>query len=241
MANIETQDVTYEAGGKSLRGHLAKPASPNGAGVIVVHEWWGLNDYIRGRAAKLAELGYTALAADMYGDGVVADNPEQANELMSAALGDVAGIEARFKAAAGLLESQDAVGAGKLAAIGYCFGGAVVLHAARIGMPLAGVVSFHGSLGSFHKPEAGSVKAKILVCHGGADALVPEDDVNAFKAEMSEAKADCDFRAYDGALHGYTNPEATAKGEKYGMPLAYHAEADAQSWQDMQDFFTKIF
>ncbi len=240
MANIETKDVNYEAGGTALKGHLATPAQANGAGVIVVHEWWGLNDYIRGRAAQLAELGYTALAADMYGDGQIADNPEQANTLMSAALGDVAAIEARFTAACNLLASQPSVRDGKIAAMGYCFGGAVVLHAARIGTPLAGVVSFHGSLGSFHKPAPGTVKAKILVCHGGADALVPEDDINAFKAEMDAAKADYDFRVYDGALHGYTNPGATEKGEKYGMPLAYNPAADTQSWKDMQAFFEKV-
>jgi dienelactone hydrolase len=241
MTNIETKDVSYEAAGTSLKGHLATPAAPNGAGVIVVHEWWGLNDYVRGRARKLAELGYTALAADMYGDGKTADNPEQANALMSAALGDVAAIEARFKAACDLLESQSSVESGKLAAIGYCFGGAVVLHAARIGLPLAGVVSFHGALGSFHDPAPGSVKAKVLVCHGGADALVPEADIAAFKAQMDAAKADYRFVAYDGALHGYTNPEATAKGKQYGMPLAYDEKADEQSWQDMRDFFRKIF
>ncbi len=240
MATIETKDVTYDAGNTTLKGHLATPADANGAGVIVVHEWWGLNDYIRGRAAQLAELGYTALAADMYGNGEVADHPERANDLMSAALGDVPAIEARFNAACNLLASQDSVETGKVAAIGYCFGGAVVLHAARIGTDLAGIVSFHGSLGSFHKPAPGTVKARILVCHGGADVLVPEDDVTAFKAEMDAAQASYEFKAYDGALHGYTNPTATANGEKYGMPLAYNEQADKQSWQDMQAFFKKI-
>ena len=241
MASVTTKDVSYEANGTTLKGHLATPAEPNGAGVVVVHEWWGINDYIRGRARQLAELGYTALAADMYGDGQTADAPEGATKLMSAALGDVPAIEARFKAACDLLESRDGVHSGKLAAIGYCFGGAVVLHAARVGMPLAGVVSFHGSLGSFHKPAPGSVRAKILVCHGAADALVPQSDVEKFKAEMDAAKADYELVEYAGALHGYTNPAATEKGKQYGMPLAYDKKADEQSWNDMQKLFSEIF
>lgn len=241
MSTVQTKEVTYSAGESTMKGHLAVPASPNGAGVVVVHEWWGLNDYIRGRADQLAALGYTALAADIYGDGQTADGPEQANKLMTGVLSDIPTGAARFKAACDLLQSQPAVEQGKLAAIGYCFGGAIVLHAARIGMPLAGVVSFHGSLGSFHTPAAGSVKAKILVCHGEADALVPADDVAAFKKEMDGAEADYRFVAYPGALHGFTNPQATANGQKYGLPLAYDAAVDKQSWQDMKKFFDEVF
>lgn len=241
MAKPTTKEVTYSAGGTSLKGYLATPETPNGAGVIVVHEWWGLNDYIRGRAVQLAELGFTALAADMYGDGATADDPAQANQLMTAVLGNIASGEARFAAALDVLRGQAGVEPGKIAAIGYCFGGAIVLHAARKGMPLAGVVSFHGSLGSFHTPAKGTVKAKILVCHGAADALVPADDVAGFKKEMDGAGADYEIVAYPGALHGFTNPGATEKGQKYGLPLAYDAATDQRSWQDMRDFFAKIF
>jgi len=236
------ETITYQAGDTELVGWVETPsrAAPR-PGVLVVHEWWGLNDYIRGRVHMLAELGYEALAVDMYGDGATGANPEEATALMSAALGDVPALEARFRAAFDTLAARPGVDAAKIAAIGYCFGGAVVLHAARIGMPLAGVASFHGSLGSFHKPAPGSVKAKILVCHGAADDLVPESDVTAFKSEMDAAGADYRFVAYPGAKHGFSNPGATAKGEQCGMPLAYDADADAKSWSDMRTLFDQIF
>jgi len=243
MANITADTVTYRAGATTLQGYLAVDEARQGKrpAVLVVHEWWGLNDYIRGRARQLAELGYSALAVDMYGDGKTGADPGEAGALMTAALGDRVALEARFKAALDLVSSQASVDAARVGAIGYCFGGAVVLHAARIGLPLRGVVSFHGSLGSFHKPAPGSVKAKVLVCHGGADSLVPDEQIAAFKQEMADAKVDCRFVVYEGALHGYTNPEATEKGKAYGMPLAYEAEADRKSWADMQAFFAEVF
>ncbi len=236
------EQITYRAGTTDLVGWAVEGSSPAPRpGVLVVHEWWGLNDYIRGRAEQLSDLGYEALAVDMYGAGRTGSSPDEANALMSAALGDVPALEARFAAALDTLKARPGVDGSKIAAIGYCFGGAVVLHAARIGLPLAGVTSFHGSLGSFHTAEPGSVQAKILVCHGAADALVPEADVDAFKAEMDAAKADYRFEAYPGALHGFSNPDATANGEKYGMPLAYDADADAKSWAEMKSFFQRIF
>jgi len=240
MSKIESKTVTYGAAGTTLRGHLETPAEANGAGVLVFHEWWGLNDYIRGRARMLAELGYTALAADMYGDGRVAANAEEANGLMSGVVGDVAAGEARIDAAIELLAGQPGVDAKRIGAIGYCFGGAMVLHAARTGRPLAGVVSFHGALGSFHKPAPGSVVAKILVCHGGDDALVPAEDVANFKAEMDAAQADYQFTVYPGAMHGFSNPDATAKGKEFGLPLAYNADVDKQTWEAMQAFFAAV-
>jgi dienelactone hydrolase len=240
---IETKEVSYRAGDVTLRGYLAEDPASAGKrpGALVVHEWWGLNDYIRRRARMLAELGFSALAVDMYGEGRTGGNAAEATALMSAALADPRALEARFKAAHELLASRATVDSSKIAAIGYCFGGAVVLHAARIGMPLAAVVSFHGSLGSFHKPAPGSVKAKVLVCHGAADALVPEDQIEAFKAEMDAAGADYRFIAYPGALHGFTNPEADERGKENGIPLAYDAAVDARSWKDMQDLFAKAF
>jgi dienelactone hydrolase len=189
----------------------------------------------------LAELGYVALAVDMYGDGKVAENPGDAGALMTAVLNDMKAGEECFTAGYELLKSQRAADAGRIAAIGYCFGGAVVLHAARRGLLLRGVVSFHGALGSFHKPSPGSVAAKILVCHGADDSLVPDADVAAFKQEMEQAKADYRFMTYAKALHGFTNPDADANGRKYGIPLAYNAEADRQSWQDMREFLARIF
>jgi dienelactone hydrolase len=240
MADIRTEDVTYTAGGTTLRGCLAHPATAaKGPGVLVVHEWWGLNDYIRRRARMLAELGYTALAVDMYGAGKTASDPAGANELMNAALADRAALEARFMAAFERLTSDPGVDRTRVAAIGYCFGGAVVLHAARIGLPLAAVVSFHGALGSFHKPAPGTVKAKVLVCHGAADALVPAADLAAFEQEMKDAQADYRVVQYPGALHGFTNPAADENGKKYSLPLAYDAAVDRQSWSDMRELFAR--
>jgi dienelactone hydrolase len=240
---IQTETVTYTAGGTTLRGVLATDPAKSGRrpGVLVVHEWWGLNDYIKRRATMLAELGYTALAVDMYGDGKVADNPGDAGALMNGVLGNMKVGEERFAAAYELLKSQPTVDPDRIAAIGYCFGGAVVLHEARIGLPLRGVVSFHGALGSFHEPAPGTVKAKVLVCHGAADSLVPDADIASLKAEMEHAKADFRFVAYPGALHGFTNPDADAKAKQYGIPLGYDAGVDAQSWKDMQEFLTRAF
>ena len=243
MADIETEALAYTAGDTTCKGYVAYDGAADGPrpGVLVVHEWWGLDDYIRGRARMLAELGYTALAADMYGDGRTAGDPDRAGALMNAVLSDMDTGTARFRAAYDALAGYPAADAGRMAAIGYCFGGAMVLHGARIGMDLGGVVSFHGSLGSFHKPAKGEVKATVLVCHGAADSLVPDEEVAAFRQEMAEAGADCRFVAYEGALHGFTNPEATANGEKYGLPLRYHEAVDKRSWDDMKALFSEIF
>ena len=239
---IHAEPVTYSAGDTTLRGYLATDTSKQGKrpGVLVVHEWWGLNDYIRHRARMLAELGYGALGIDMYGGGKAADNAAEAGALMNSVLGNMKSGEARFTAAYDLLASRPEVDGSRIAAIGYCFGGAVVLHAARIGMPLRGVASFHGALGSFHKPAPGTVKAKVLVCHGAADKLVSQDEVAAFKQEMDHAKADYRFVAYPNAMHGFTNPEATENGKRYDFPIAYEAEADRRSWQDMTEFLARV-
>lgn len=242
-SKLHTETVRLNADGTELDCFLARPRQSGAPGpaVIVVHEWWGLNDYIRRRARMLAELGFTALAVDMYGGGEVADNPDDAGRLMNGVLADISQGESRMGAALEYLQADSSVDANRIAAIGYCFGGAVVLHAARKGMPLAGVVSFHGSLGSFHEPAPGSVRAKILVCHGAEDVLVPEESATALKDEMKAAGADLRFIAYPGALHGFTNPEADANGEKYDLPLAYSEDTDKRSWQEMQSFFKEIF
>jgi dienelactone hydrolase len=240
MPDVRTEAVTYSAGGgMPLKGHLATTTKSDAKrpGVLVVHEWWGLNDYVRGRAEQLAALGYTALAVDMYGDGKTATDPDGAGKLMNGVLGDRPALEARFRGAYDFLKAQDGVAGDRIAAIGYCFGGAVVLHAARIGMPLAAVVSFHGALGSFHKPAPGSVTAKVLVCHGAADTFVSDAEVAAFEQEMKDAKADYRIAKYPGVLHSFTDPESTAKGKKFGLPVAYDANADRQSWDDMKALF----
>ena len=243
MTDIRTEDVTYAAGDTTCKGCIAYDADAGQPrpGVLVVHEWWGLEDYIRGRARMLADLGYTALAVDMYGDGRTAADPDGASALMNAVLGDMDAGTARLRAAFDVLSGHPTVDADRVAAIGYCFGGAMVLHGARIGMDLKGVVSFHGSLGSFHKPAKGGVKAKVLVCHGAADSLVSDEEIAGIKEEMADAGADFRFEAYEGALHGFTNPEATANGEKYGLPLGYDEAVDKRSWDDMKALFAEIF
>ena len=241
MSSIQTESLTYSANGTSLKGQLAYDAERGPSpGVMVIHEWWGLDEYIKGRTEQLAGLGYSALAIDMYGDGKTAGNPDEAGALMTAVLDDMDTGTARLKAAYEALSGHTSTN-NHLAAIGYCFGGAMVLHMARIGMQMDAVASFHGSLGSFHKPGPGEVKAKVLVCHGAADEFIPEDDITNFKAEMEAAGADYEFIAYEGALHGFTSKEATNNGKKYGLPLAYDEAADQQSWQAMLDLFGKVF
>jgi dienelactone hydrolase len=242
-SRMHTETVRLNADGTELESYLSYDDQDDARrpGVLVIHEWWGLNDHVRRRAQMLAALGYAALAVDMYGGGQVADNPDDAGRLMNGVLGDMSKAESRIGAALEYLQNHDSVDSLRIAAIGYCFGGGMALHAARTGMPLAGVVSFHGALGSFHKPAPGSVRAKIMVCHGAEDVLVPDDDVAALKEEMQAAGADLRFIAYPGALHGFTNPEADANGKKYGLPLAYDEDADQRSWQEMQAFFKEIF
>ncbi|WP_025769771.1 dienelactone hydrolase family protein [Thioalkalivibrio sp. HK1] len=233
MTRLRTEDVNYSADEIRCQGHFAFDESIDGPrpGVMVVHEWWGLNDYIRGRAQMLAELGYVALAVDMYGEGRTAADPENAGAMMKAVLDDMQSGTARLKAARQTLANHPRCDSSRLSAIGYCFGGAMVLHCARIGMDLQAVASFHGALGSFHRPSPGGIRAKILVCHGAEDTLVSSDDLAAFTEEMRAADADFRIITYDDAMHGFTNPQATANGEKYSMPLAYHADADRASWQ----------
>ena len=238
MTDIHTQTLSYRAGDFEMVGYLAHdPGAGPRPGVLIVHEWWGLTDYLRGRARQMAEQGYCALAVDMYGGGRTAADPGEAGELMNGVLGDITAAQARFTAARDALAAHAGCDGTRMLAMGYCFGGAMVLHMARIGMDLKAVASFHGALGSFHAPAPGEVKARILVCHGADDVLVPDADVTAFKAEMDAAGAHYDFQAYAGALHGFSNPDATANGEKYGLPLAYNETVDRESFDAMRSLF----
>ena len=240
--NILTNQIEYAVGDASHQGYLAydDEITTERPGVIVVHEWWGVNDYIRRRAHMLAELGYTALAIDMFA-GQTATNPDEAGALMNGVLGDMQTGTRALQAGFQLLLDQPGVDAARTAAIGYCFGGAMVLHMARIGMPLSAVASFHGALGSFHTAEPGSIRAKVLVCHGGDDAMVSMDDLEAFKQEMDTAQADYEVLVLDGAKHGFTSPEADENGAKYGIPVGYQQEADEKSWQALQGLFARVF
>ncbi|WP_372799553.1 dienelactone hydrolase family protein [Litorivivens sp.] len=203
-------------------------------GVIVVHEWWGLNDYARNRARQLANEGYAAIAVDMYGHGKVATHPKDATAFMNAALAEPEKMNARFNAAKAELEKLKKVD--RIFAIGYCFGGAVVLNQARMGNDLAGVASFHGSLGTQTPAQEGKVKAKVLVATGGADPMVPAKQVGDFVTEMGEAGVNLQLLSFPGVLHSFTNPDATAKGKETGLPVAYDEAADKQSWSALMRF-----
>lgn len=206
------------------------------AGVIVVHEWWGLNDYARGRAKQLAELGYAAIAVDMYGNGKIAEHPKDAQTFMMVAMMEPDKMNARFQEAKKLLEKNTGLSSDHIYAIGYCFGGAVVLNQARMGTKLAGVASFHGMLDTKTRAQPNTVKAKILVATGGADTMVSAEQVGALVTEMQRAGVDLQLLTFPGVKHGFTNPASTENGKKFDMPLAYDEHADKASWEALLKF-----
>ena len=243
QAGIKTKEVTYEADGVSLKGFIAYDDAVEGRrpGILVVHEWWGQNEYARTRARMLAGLGYVAMALDMYGDGRQAEHPEDAGKFASAVMSNMPLMRARFNAALETLKADPHVDVERLGAIGYCFGGGVVLNMARTGVPLKGIVSFHGSLGTSEPAAKGRVKAKLLVCNGADDSFVSPEAIAAFRKEMDEAGADYRFINYEGAVHAFTNPAATENGKKFGLKLAYNEKADKESWEEMKEFFSSVF
>lgn len=242
FAEVVGKDVEYKSNGTTLKGYLAYDNSIEGKrpGVLVVHEWWGHNDYARSRADKLAALGYTALAVDMYGDGKQADHPEKAGELAKGVLSNMDVAEKRFQAALDLLKEQSTVNPEHVAAIGYCFGGAVVLNMALRGVDLDGVASFHGILPQ-EAPENAEPKAKIIVFHGGDDPFVPKEQFDAFKKVMEDSNADYTLVVYPGVQHSFTNPGADEYGKKFELPLVYDEDADKKSWEQFQAFLKTIF
>jgi dienelactone hydrolase len=240
---VQGEEVRYTVGETELVGFLAYDDAVEGKrpGVLVVHEWWGQNEYARSRATQLAELGYTALALDMYGGGKVAGHPEDAGKFMQALVGDLPTAEKRFHAAHDLLKKHPTVDAERTAAIGYCLGGGVVLYMAQAGAELDGVVSFHGSLAVSPTDPAEEVHARMLVLNGAADPFTQAEHFGEFTRKMAAAKVDFEIKNYAGVLHSFTNPDATETGKKFGLPLAYDSAADQDSWQRMQRFFGEIF
>lgn len=235
-AGIIETNVTLPDGLGSGVMYLNDKQKEPSAGVIVVHEWWGLNDYARNRARMLAKEGFVALAIDMYGNGKVATHPKDATAFMNAALAEPEKMNARFDAARKMLLKQQQVDPKRLFAIGYCFGGAVVLNQARMGADLAGVASFHGSLGTETPAKAGEVKAKVLVATGQADPMVPAEQVTGFVSEMTGAGVDLRLLSFPGVLHSFTNPGADAVAKRFELPLGYDAHADVTSWEALMDF-----
>ncbi|MGE0798077.1 MAG: dienelactone hydrolase family protein, partial [Lautropia sp.] len=240
QAAIKEEPVSYKDRDTTMQGFVVydDASTAKRAGIIVVHEWWGITPHVREEARKLAAQGYTAFVADMYGDGKTADNPKDAGALAGSVRKDAAVMLSRFAAAKDTLAKQATVDAGKIGAIGFCFGGSVVLDAARSGMNLAGIAAFHAGLGAAGAQAApGKVGAKVLVLNGADDPFIKPDTVDTFKKEMESAKVDYRYIDYPGAVHAFTNPDATAKGKQFNLPLAYHAEADRQSKAEMDKFF----
>lgn len=242
-AELITRDVSYEAGTVTAKGFLATPAGGDKhPGILVVHECWGQNEYARTRTRMLAELGFTALAVDMFGDGQTSDDLRHASGLAARIKGNHPAMKARFRAAMKFLRDQEETAPGPIAAVGYGFGGNVVLQMARNGQrDLLGVASFHGTLKLFPPNPPAKVTAKVLVCHGGEDPWIRFGQLEAFEKDMRGANADLTLVTYPDAFHSFTNPGATALGEKFSVSLIYDAKADKASWEELKSFLTDLF
>ncbi|MFP4033119.1 MAG: dienelactone hydrolase family protein [Desulfococcaceae bacterium] len=237
LAEIRAETVPYKHGDATLQGYLAYDDAQTGKrpGVLVIHEWWGLNDYAKSRARQLAELGYVAFAADMYGDGVTTADPKQAGE-WSNKIKNGPLIRERSNLALDALRNHERVDPDRIAAIGYCFGGTTVLELAYSGADIAGVVPFHGGL-TIPKDED-AIRTKLLVLHGAADFFIEPKTIDKFQKELEEREADWQMIYHGGAVHAFTNPDA----DKAGIDgVAYDADADRRSWAQMRLFFDEIF
>jgi dienelactone hydrolase len=238
-AAVQSRTVEYaSADGATLEGYLAWDDADSAArpGVLVVHDWYGVGENAKTRCNMLAELGYVALAADIYGKGVRPGSNEEAGKQAGKFRGDLPLFRQRLQAGLAELLRAPGVDATRIAAIGYCFGGGGVLELARSGADIKGVVSFHGSYTTTIPAGPGDIKAKVLVCHGASDPASPWATVDQLRAELDKAGADWQLVAYGGAVHSFTNPAANDPGRN-----AYHPLADQRSWQDMQQFFDEIF
>lgn len=239
-AEIHTETVTYKQGDTTLEGFLAYDTAKSGPrpGILVVHQWMGLTEYEKKRCRMLAELGYTALAVDIYGKGVRPANTGEAGKLAGQYKGNRALLRDRVNAGLAVLKGLQFVDTKQIAAIGYCFGGTTVLELARSGSEVAGVVSFHGGLSSPTPEDAKNIRAKVLVLHGADDPYVPAPEVAGFQDEMRKAGVDWQFVAYSGAVHSFTHWDAGTDNSK---GAAYNEKADKRSWQAMQSFFAELF
>ncbi|WP_435578194.1 dienelactone hydrolase family protein [Gilvibacter sp.] len=240
--SIKGEAVSYASDSTNLKGYIAYDENLKGKrpGVLIIHEWWGHNDYVRERADMLAKLGYTAIAVDMYGDGKQASHPDDAGKFAMSVMSNLPEAKARFNAAVALLQAHETVDADKLAAIGYCFGGSVALTMANSGADLDAVAAFHSGVTLPVMPNE-QLKARVLVCNGGADSFVSEESVAVFKSAMDSIGATYEYISYPGVVHSFTSKEADANGEKFGLPLAYDADADQKSWNSLQEMLNEVF
>lgn len=239
-AEVQEKAVSYQVDDIPMTGYLYWDDKLTGKqpGVLVIHEWWGLNDYAKQRARMLAELGYVAFAVDMYGNGQVTTAREQASAWMQEVTADVEGWRERALAGLDQLKASGKVDNDRLAAIGYCFGGASVLQMSYANAPVKGVVSFHGALPQAPEEVYGKIGPRILVLHGHSDSFIAPEVVSNFRDKLEAAGADWEMNTYGGARHGFTNPDAGKSGI---ANLEYSASADARSWQRMQSFFDELF
>jgi len=238
QAGVQEKKINYIYNGEQMTGYMYWDDAIEGKrpGVLLIHEWWGLNDYARERAHMLAELGYVAFAADMYGTGKITTEASHAKTMMQAVAGDVNGWRERGLLGLEQLQNSELVDASRLGVVGYCFGGASALQLVYADAPVKGVVSFHGALPP--APADTAVNAKILVLHGGDDAFVKPEAVDKFKSSISSIGADLQMVTYEGVRHAFTSPEAG----KYGIDnLKYDEAADKHSWNKMQAFFNQLF
>lgn len=242
-AAVQGREVSYSANGTILKGYIAYDDAIKGKrpGILVVHEWWGHNEYVRKRARMLAERGYTALAVDMYGDGKQAQHPDDAGKFARDVAKNTDLAKARFDSAYNLISKDKTVDSNRIAAIGYCFGGSVVLNMARIGEPLKAVLSFHGGLETEFPAKTGKVKAQIASFTGEDDPMIPASQVAAFRHEMEEAGVTYKAVTYPGTKHSFTNPDADKYAQKFKLPVAYNAAADKASWNEGMEFLADAF
>lgn len=239
---ILSEEVSYKCNGVTMKSVVMYDAERQDArpAIVVVPEWWGNNGYTKMRARMLAELGYVAIAADMYGDGKTAKDPTMAKEYAMPFYKDPQMGKERIEAAIKKVKEYPQTDKNKIGAIGFCFGGSMVLNAAKQGMDLKAVVSFHGGLATV-PAKKGAVKGKILVCHGGADKFVSDTDVMKFRKNLDTLKVPYEFISYEGATHAFTNPQATVVGKKYNMPIEYNDVAAKKAWADMKRFLDDVF
>ncbi|MBV8961792.1 MAG: dienelactone hydrolase family protein [Hyphomicrobiales bacterium] len=238
-AAIREEPVAYTDGETAMKGFVVydDAITAKRPGIVIVHEWWGITKHIHDEAQKFAEQGYTAFIADMFGDGKTVDNPKDANAISGSVMKNPTAMASRFNAARDELAKQASVDPQRVGAVGYCFGGAVVLNMARAGADLGAVAVFHALLGpNTPAPAPGTVKAKILILNGADDPFVKREQYDALKKDFDVAKADYRIIEYPGAVHAFTNPEATELGKKFNLPLRYDAKVDQEAEAEAAKF-----
>jgi len=239
---LKEESVNVPADTTNMQCFIAYDENKTGSRpiVLVIPEWWGVSDFVKTKARDLAQLGYFAVVVDMYGNGKTADNPDAATAAATPFYKNPQMATARIQAALTKAKSYNQADTSKTAAIGFCFGGTMVLNAAKLGLPLDGVVSFHGGLQGV-APKKNTVKSKILVLNGEADPFVPRKDVDAFKKQLDAAGVPYTFKDYPNAVHAFTNPKANEYAAKFKMPVGYNEQAATQSWDEMKSFFANLW